>query len=299
MALVEGPYIQFALSFAGGTGVDTSFTVWRSLTPALSGFAVVGPNVPLLNERAFWLENTAPIGVDLYYRFVGDQTGDTHSVGPFQMPELGLVWFKDPLRPWADISLDTCPAGATHTEACGNTDPPIIWGGLSGLTAEDDTNLIPILNAERPADIYARRKWLSGRAVFFTRTLAAIDDVYALFTAGGPIQIQLPAVYGWADAFVQPGDLSWEYGSRDQRRPLRRWEFPFTIVDQPFGPEQGTDCNNWCAIEAAFTTFQDMTNYGGTWLSMLDGNVLCPDTPPELDGFGMGPFGDGPFGDGG
>jgi hypothetical protein len=281
VALIPGPYVFITISFVGGTGVDTSFQVERSLNGG--PYELIGAGIPLLDERAVYVDNTAPIGVPLGYRFTGEQTGDSFTTTATALPELGRVWLKDPLRPWADIPFDFCATGfspATSPDTtCGDQTPEFVWGGLFDFSANADAGLFDILNAERPADVFARRKFASGTLQFSTRTLAAIDRVYELFTAGGPLQLQLPAVYGWSDTFIQPGDLTWEYGSRDQRIPLRNWEVPWVIVDQPLGPIQGTVCTNWCAVNDAFATYADLTAFPATWLDMLQGDVLCPDAP--------------------
>lgn len=280
----DGPFIRFTLNFAGGTGTDETFTAYRSLTPNLPDFVVLQPFVPLLAERAVFVDVTAPIGPDLYYRFVGDTTGDVISSGPLNLPMNGHTWLKDPMRPWANIEMDTCSITLGHNSQCVTPDPEFVWGGLGALDHPDDAGVFDILNAEYAADVFARRKYANGSFVFFTRTLAGIDAVKDLFTAGGPLQLQLPDEYGWHDQFIQPQTLRMAYISNDQRRPERRWEVPFVVVEQPFGPVQGTDCANWCEVEAEFPTFDVMDSVGAafTWLDLLQGEVLCPDTPIPL-----------------
>lgn len=272
--LIQGPYLTFTVSFASSTGTDTSFTVERALA-ATGPWTTIQADVPLLAERAVFVDNTAPIGVNLYYRFTGEQSGVVLPGGPYVLPANGHTWIKDPARPWADLRFDTCPTTGP-VNGCTDPSPAYVWGGLSGLGQADDAGLFEILNSDVPADVWGRRKSTTGTLVFFTRTLDATERVYDLFTAGGPLQLQLPDIYGWADAFIQPGELSWEYGSRDQRKPLRRYEVPFRVVGRPLGPIQGVDCANWCEVEAAFPTFGDMAASGSTWLELAAGNVLCP-----------------------
>ncbi|MEU1494286.1 hypothetical protein ABZ456_29040 [Streptomyces sp. NPDC005776] len=276
--LIRGPYVRWSLSFIGGTGVDTSFLAQRRLTPD-GPYTTLAEAVPLLGERAVFIDNTAPIGADLYYLFTGDQTGDTITVGPVVLPVQGYTWIKDPGRPWADLRFDTCPTTGPAAP-CTDPNPAYVWGGLSGLGQAEDAGLFEILNSDVPADVWARRKSITGTLVFFTRTLEATDRVYDLFTAGGPLQLQLPDIYGWADAFIQPGELRWEYGSRDQRKALRRYEVPFRVVGRPLGPIQGVDCANWCEVQEAFPTFGDMSSVGQTWLELAQGDVLCPPDGP-------------------
>lgn len=274
------PFVRITLNFTGGTGTDESFTAYRSLTPDLGDFVLQQPNVPLLSERAVYIDTTAPIGVNLYYRFVGDDTGDVITGGPFLLPANGHVWVKDPVRPWANIQMDTCSITAGHNSECETPDPDFIWGGLGDLDLPDDAGLFDILNAEHAADVFARRKYANGSFTFFTRSLEAIDAVYELFTAGGPLQLQLPDVYGWHDQYIQPQTVRMTYTAQDQRRPLRGWEVPFVVVEPPFGPSQGTDCDNWCEVEEAFPTFADMTATGNTWLELLQGTVICSNGEP-------------------
>lgn len=292
-------YIRTVLDFTGGA-FSVSYDVYRSnvgpITPDNPG-TLIAANVPLLGERGVFIDDTVPIGVTIWYRFVAD-TGGVVSGTATQTTGIGFVWVKDPLRPWADIPMDFCDQTAGHAASgCTAIDPEFIWGGFGGQSWNADAGLFPILNAERPADVFARRKFADGSFTFFTRALDNIDTVYDLFTAGGPLMLQLPPEYGWHDAFVQPSDLKMSYIANDQRRPERAWSVNFTVVDMPGGPAQGTVCNNWCEVNAAFATYADFQAQGDTYLNLLQGTVLCP--PGITDGFGIGEFGDGPFGDGG
>lgn len=298
MADFIGPYLKFSLGPTSAVWVSA----YRRANDTAGPGELVAFQLPVLGTpgRWIWQDTTAPIGVPLYYQFVTSTGITTPWQGPFEVPATDSTWLSDPLRPWADLRMDVCPPGGAHLPGCEDPDPALVWGGFTGTQdTEADANLIPILNAEVPVDVFARRKYANGSFRFFSRTLEAIDWVYELFTAGGPLLIRAPAVYGQRDIFIQPGTVEMAYVARDQRRPERVWDVPYTVVDRPTGPAQGNNCNNWCEVEAAFPTFQDLTNYPGTWGNLASGVVLCPDTPPEEDGFGMGPFGSGPFGDGG
>lgn len=292
-------YVRLVINFTGGA-FSTSFDVYRSavgpITPDNPG-TLIAADRPLLGERGVFIDDTVPIGVNMWWQVVAD-TGGVQNFSGSQVTGIGFVWVKDPLRPWTDIPMDFCDQTVGHAASgCAAVDPEFIWGGLGDMDWTADAGLFPILNAETPADVFARRKYANGSFAFFTRTLENIDTVYDLFTAGGPLMLQLPPEYGQKDIFVQPGDVRMSYIANDQRRPERKWDVPFTVVDQPGGPTQGTVCNNWCEIDAAFATYADMTATGDTYLNLLQGTVLCP--PGLLDGFGIGEFGDGPFGDGG
>lgn len=293
-------YVRLAVDFTGGA-FTTSFNLFRSTAGPITvdnPGTQIGFNVAMLDEKAIFIDDSVPIGVDVWWQAQSDAGGAQNFFGQ-QTTGIGFVWLKDVLRPWADIPFDFCDTTQGHAAAgCALVDPEFIWGGFTGDVTQDvDAGLFPILNAEHPADVFARRKFARGSFTFFTRTLENIDTVYDLFTAGGPLLLQLPSEYGWHDTFVQPGDLKRSYIADDQRRPERVWSVDFTVVDMPAGPTQGTACNNWCEIDDAFATYADFEAAGQTYSNLLQGLVLCP--PGIEDGFGIGPFGAGPFGDGG
>jgi hypothetical protein len=156
----------------------------------------------------------------------------------------------------------------------------IAWVGFQDKVRAADVGLFPVLDRERPADVYARRKDITTSCRFLTRSLAALDAVYELYTAGGPLLFQVPDIYGmdrpygYKDRYFQPGDLSEAYISEDQRRPLRLWSSPLTAVDQPVGLPQGTDTANWCAVEDQYPTFAALTATGLTWGQVAQGQAV-------------------------
>jgi hypothetical protein len=293
-------YVRLVINLTGGA-VDTAVNIYRSTVGPITvdnPGELIASDFALLGERGVFIDDTAPLGVDLWWQAVGNGGTGVENFSGSQQTGLNFIWIKDPLRPWANIPFDTCDVSTGHAaQGCTAIDPEFIWGGFGDETWDDDAGLFPILNSQTPADVFARRKFADGSLTFFTRALDNIDTVYDLFTAGGPLMLQLPTEYGFHDAFIQPGQVKREYISRDQRRPERKWTVPFTIVEKPGGPAQGTACNNWCAVDDAFATYADLTATGDTWSELLQGIVLCP--PGITDGFGIGEFGDGPFGDGG
>lgn len=290
--------IYLTADFTAAAGTQTTATIERG-TSATGPWTLIG-SVDLLAEVGSFTDTLAPLGEEVWYRWTGEPTTATIIQGPFTEDDDGNVLLRDPLRPWANLELFLC---ATMTQAleemCGPVSPDIIWVGLGPKVYRADATLMDVYNARVPADIYGVRKRLDGSLKILTKTLTAKDAVETFFAAGGPIAIHLPAIYGFPDAVVQPGDVTEAYYSDriDQRIALRLWEAPFTVVDAPLGPAQGTECANWCAVEATFPTFADMTASGYTWGQIASGVAVCPSG--EQDGFGFGAFGDGPFGDGG
>ena len=292
-------YVRLLLDFTGGP-FTTSVDIYRSTIGPITvdnPGTLIADDFPLLGEQGVFIDDTVPIGVQVWWQARSEFGGVFDFTGT-QTTGIGFVWLKDPLRPWADIPFDFCDTTQGHAaQGCELIDPEFVWGGLGDQDWNVDAGLFPILNSETPADVFARRKYAQGSITFFTRALDNIDTVYDLFTAGGPLQLQLPPEYGQKDIFIQPDDLRMAYIATDQRRPERRWTVDYTVVDQPGGPTQGTACNNWCEVNDAFATYADLTASGATWSTLLQGIVLCPQGIE--DGFGIGPFGAGPFGDGG
>lgn len=290
--------VYLTADFTAAPGTQTTATIERG--PSATGPWTLIGSVDLLGQVGQFYDTTAPLDTVVWYRWTGNPGAQLIVQGPYIELGDGRVLLKDPLRPWANLTLSFCESPQQAlAEACGPQAPDLIWVGFGEEVRRADANLFDIYDDATPTDIYGRRKRLDGELRVLSRTLAAADAVEALFAAGGPIQIQMPAAYGWPDAFVQPGDLSKTYISRDQRRPFRLWNAPFTVVDQPLGPAQGTACANWCDLATTYPTYADLTASGLTWGQVADGTAICPDGPPGEDGYGIGPYGDGPYGDGG
>lgn len=176
----------------------------------------------------------------------------------------------NPLALYDNFQLYALPTAADH----------LAWVGFRDKVRAADAGLFPVLDRERPADVYARRKDIVTSFLFLSRTLAAIDAVYELFTAGGSLLVQVPDIYGMnrqyapKDRYFQPGDLNEGYISQDQRKPLRLWSAPITAVDLPVGLPQGTDTANWCAVQEQYPTFAALTATGLTWGQIAQGQAV-------------------------
>jgi hypothetical protein len=280
-----------------GTSVTGPWTLIGQMS--LSGDAA-----PPVVDEGYYYDNTAPFDTAVWYRvsrYLATGALDAQViVGPLTLTGNGNVVLSDPLRPWADLEFSFCETPQQATAAlCDPTGPDRVWTRFGDRNRAVDAGLFNVLDAEHPADVYARRKDHSGTGRFLTKSLAAVDAVYDLFTAGGPLYLRAPAAYGRTDFALQPGDLGETFLTDriDQRLPLRTWNFPYVVVDAPLGPQQGPDCANWCAVKTAFPTFADLTVTGDTWRDVASGATLCPEGVE--DGFGLGPYGGGPYGDGG
>lgn len=267
-------YNTVNVDFTAEAGTQTSATINRG-TSATGPFTFLR-SVDLLGEQAVVIDNTAPLDTPVWYQAVA-QDGTTEVYGPFTIVSGGNVFLRDPLRPWADLELTFCATQqGLRKEMCAPFGPELVWTGFGTEVRRVDAGLFDRLDAETPADVYARRKRLDGSMSFMSKTLVAAEAVHTLFTAGGPLFLQLPTVYGWADAYIQPRDLNKDYLFPDQRMPHRLWNADFVVVDATTGPTQGVECATWCDVEEAFATFALMTAAGGTWAQIASGETVCP-----------------------
>lgn len=193
------------------------------------------------------------------------------------------------------FSLDNYRAGGVSTLASQD----IAWIGFQDKTRAADAAVYSTLNEETPSSVYGRRKDITTSGLFLSRTADGIRAVYELYTAGGPLLWQVPAVYvmdrfyGQKDRYYQPGDLEEQYLTNDQRKPVRLWTVPLTAVEAPVGRPQGTDDANWCAVRDTYGTFADLTDSGYTWGEVDSGEATAGTVPGE---YGGGAYGDGPYG---
>lgn len=258
---------------------------------------VAGALVPLCDE-VYFNDTNPPRGIEFAYRIrTSPDDIDTTTAGITLSQPDDVIWFRDPHRPWADLSMQLC---ARPDTACPTDEPvPCItfvrWGPE---TYAADANLLPIHDREHPAVVYARRKGMSGGTLrFITRHVegecACIEAVRTIFTGGGAISLGFPAVYCIPDRCYQPGDVTMSYLSDrvDQRKPWRLWEVPLVAVDCPAGVKQGLAGATWCDVNEQYGTYADLTGTGQLWGEIRDGLPV-----PSLLGYGFGPYGEGGYG---
>lgn len=256
--------IGLTVNFTAAPGTQTTATLER-------GLSATGPwefirTVELLGQVGYTYDTTAPLDTPLWYRWTGDPGGDEIIQGPFTEVGAGTVLIKDPLRPWANLEFFFCASQQQALAAiCTPGGPDLVWVGFAEETFRSDANMFDVYDARTPDDIFGVRKDRDGSLRLFSKTLAARDAVKTLFAAGGPLQLQLPAEYGWDDSLVQPFDLVSSYIAPDQRLPYRAWSAQWTRVLTPEGPIQGTACANWCAVSDAYPLFSNLTASGLTW----------------------------------
>lgn len=270
---VDTPIAAFRIhiDYVASAGTQVTADLYR-------GLSATGPweflrSFDLLGQEAYTVDNTAPLDTPVWFRSVADD-GTEFITGPNTIVTSGGAgWLKDPGRPWADIELTTCDS---PDPACNPVDA-LSWVGFGATLRASDADIFEVLNDERPADIWARRKNLATEINFFSRTGAMKTRVYELFTAGGPLFLQLPPVYLWEDDFIQPFNLEEDFapGQRDQRKPYRSWSAPVRTVYRPQGPIQGAICSNWCDVNDSFANYTAFTAAAGDWGDVAEGTVQC------------------------
>lgn len=294
--------IDLFIDFTDQPGTQVTATLYRQVGAVdAPGEYVRGLfGTALLGEQAYVSDHEAPLDVQVWYTVVGSPTASM-SAGPFTIPSNGYVWLKDPGRPWADLRLDLCSQPDNGRGECSEPDDTLAWVGFQDKVRAMDAGLFDVLDWERPATVYARRKDITTGILFLSRTRDSITSVYELFTAGGPVFVQVPDIYAMkhtgasrpADRYYQPGDLKEAYISNDQRRPVRLWSAPATAVNLPIGLPQGTDTANWCALADEYATYADLTTTGYTWGQVATGQASAA---PTSGLYGGGTYGGGIYG---
>ena len=259
------------VDYIASAGTQTSADLYR-------GLSATGPweflrTLPLLGQEAYSTDNTAPLGVDVWYRTVAND-GTEFIDGPEQLTVSadGDGWLKDPGRPWADIPLTFCEAPE------GFCNPPdyLSWVGFTALGHPTDASVFEVLDDEKATSVYARRKKYTGELNVFSNTLAMKTRMEELITAGGPLFLQLPPLYGWEDDHLQTtSPFVPQYIAKDQSRPWRRWTATFRSVRRSAGAIQGDSCANWCVVNDAFANYTAFTAAAGDWGDVADGSLQC------------------------
>lgn len=310
-SLFSGPVVRHT---------DASNFYWARVT-----FTAAGTVQLTIRKRLAGVETTVGSTVTLPFGYVADQvfTARVQIIGPVIRAKVWPASVPE-TETWTVTVSDTSHTTAAQvglrsleSSTATNVSPvfrfdnfayldptvevadPLAWVGFRDKVRSSDAGLFPVLNAERPADVYARRKDITTGALFLSRSREAITLVYELYTAGGPILVQVPdeyamaSPYGVSDRYYQPDDLNEGYLSNDQRKPLRLWTVPLTAVDFPVGLPQGTDTANWCAVEETYPTFADLTATGYTWGQVATGEAS---SVPASGLYGAGLYGSGFYG---
>lgn len=294
----------------GATSSPVTALVERSTDGGVTWTAIRGGNVLTLigpaplagNYIGYLVDTEMPLNTAVRYRSTGFLGGvaiatPPTTAGPVTVTSADqYTWLKDPARPWADLRINN---DCTQQVLCATPTEPAIVLVADGLGTEGysgDYTLFPVLNGPKPADVFAYRKAATTSWKVVSQTLTAMNSLETFYAWGGPIFIQLPPVYGWPDRYYQPDRAEVSRLSRDLTQPYRQWDVPLTVVNAPVGAAQGTQTNNWCAVDAIYPTYADLLATGLTWGDVMAGAAV----PADLtDGYGFGPYGSGPYGDGG
>lgn len=254
---------------------------------------LVGPAPGAGNRIAYLYDNEMPLNVPILYRATSN-VAVVITAGPATVTTTSS-WLRDPARPWANVRIDDCsttPVPAPCSDPLEEPAVSLVADGLGTEEYEVDATLFPVLNRQRPADVYAYRKDVVTSFRVVSKTRASHDTLNVFYAWGGPIFLQLPVIYGWPDRYYQPAKVSVSRLSKDLRIPYRLWDVPLTAVDAPVGDAQGTALNNWCLIKSTYDTWADLTGTGLTWGQIMEGQG----GPLVPGGYGFGGYGDGPYG---
>lgn len=231
---------------------------------------LIGPDPGATTRIGYVVDSEMPLNTTLTYRATAQPT--LLVVSTSSLSVTGGAWLKDPARPWANVPLRT----TRYVHDCAPGAEPLVT--LARLDSEDyapDATLMPVLNRSRPGDVYGYRKDASTAFRAVSHTLDSAQTMNIFWAWGGPVLLQLPAAYGWADRYYQPGATLVSRVSRDMSVQDRVWDVPLDTVDAPVGPAQGTAENNWCTVADCYATYTDFAASGLTWGDVVEGDASC------------------------
>lgn len=279
-ATVENQFAHVILRTEFSATASVTAVVERSIDGGATWTAVrgspvtlVGPNPAAGNRIGYLYDTEMPLDVPVQYRSTNN-LGTVTTAGPVTVVSSGYGWLKDPARPWANIRFDNCIGTSVPAACTPPLDEPAV--SLIELGAEEyagDFTLYPILNRARPADVYALRKDVVTSWRLISKTCESLNTLRDFYAWGGPIFIQLPAVYCWPDRYYQPAEVVVSRLTNDMRVPYRMWDVPLTAVEAPVGAPQGTCENNWCIVNDTYATWADLTATGLTWGDVVEGDA--------------------------
>lgn len=186
--------------------------------------------------------NGTPIASNLLY---GDQLAVSTPVNVTVtstvviLPSNGYAWLRDPARPANSVRLDAARRPVAGWYACA-PGQGVAYLGLTAKTRRFMGTLLDVNNSPLPVGITRVRRAPGFDLRLGARSFVDRDLVTALVQPGSALMLQLPAVYGEPDRYVQPLDVPEALLPGDQRRQNRIYDLPVNEVGAPVGPMLGS-----------------------------------------------------------
>lgn len=190
-------------------------------------------------------------------------------------------WLKDPTQPTLDLRIDNCEV---HTPDCLNGDQLVFFKALDTEDYSSASGVFDIVNKAHPMVVGQTRKDQTSTLVLVSRRLEDITSIRNLLSAGTPLILNLPTIYGWGiesfgQDWIQVGDDSSSRLGIDMRKPYRIWSLPFAIVDPTIAFSSGGTGGNgigvagatWGDLRDSGLTWDQVSTSGATWLDIAAG----------------------------
>lgn len=190
------------------------------------------------------------------------------------LPSSAGGWWKDPLHPATAVKvLDR--ESTFRTYACGGAMNGVGLVGVSRPSRPSDSALLEVPGQALGVGVFSHRK-ASRRAVqVLTSAFTDADALRALHDQGGPLLLQLPAVYGVPEQYVLCGSLDSSSFGSDMTRQLEVHQTQYVHAQPPAGPCEGAAGARYRDLRksGAKTTFATATAASLTWQDALKGNI--------------------------
>lgn len=193
-------------------------------------------------------------------------------------------WFKSPLEPWLDQSLQLATDVAAKVECI--PDDWIYFASMEAETRPNRSALFPVDQRKNPIPSTRMRGGITSALRLISRTFVGRDLIIRANDPGFPLFFQAPAIYGIPDRYFVVGDYTVSRLSPNHRQEWRANLMPHTEVDRPEGLAAGVLGNRWADICEPYETFDDAEAAGITWSMILLGYATDPPVNPDFRLYG-------------
>jgi hypothetical protein len=200
-------------------------------------------------------------------RIIGPTTALTTVSTSLTLASNGGFWLRDPVRPCNDVRMELC----VDDPECGVNGGVFVAEMSTEGYAPNQVLQLPT-NARRPIAITRQRRDADSQLTVVTATFPDRDAVLAINAPGSPLLFSAPPAYGVPDRYMSVANETVARGVQDHTYPARMIQMPFTTVDRPVGPTQGTCGHRIDDICATYPTWAAAQAASIDWGRILTGD---------------------------
>lgn len=253
------PYAAVERSVNGGPYVQVSPPRWFTDSDATAFY-----NLPISGDVAVWWDMEMPLDVPVSYHTYTLYAGSDAYSNVVTVPSQGSAWIRDICRPSNTLIAPLCPAA---------TCPPtgLVWNGYTASTWASAGARFDRIGYARPTGVSNVRRDQVGLMRVTSLSFADRNAVRNILASGRVLMWQAPAAYGWADAYLDIGDVTERPLSGNLRVAQQLHEMPYAVEDAPLCTPSGIPGYRWKDMCTKYTTWTALEAAGLTWKQILDG----------------------------